>query len=136
MDAALLDTDILSELLKQRNAHVSRHATQYLHLHRQIAFSVYSRFEILRGYKEKGATRLLAAFETFCQRSLVMPATDAIFERAADMWAYARKGGHPYADADLIIAATAIEHHRTLVTGNNRDFAWIPGLTIVDWRSP
>ena len=44
--------------------------------------------------------------------------------------------GHPQTDADLIIAATALEHSRVLVTGNTTHFAWIPSLTLENWRAP
>jgi hypothetical protein len=43
---------------------------------------------------------------------------------------------HPHADADVLIAATALEHGRVLVTGNTAHFSWIPGLAIEDWRQP
>jgi predicted nucleic acid-binding protein len=56
--------------------------------------------------------------------------------RAADLWAEARRGGHPQSDADLIIAATALEHGLALVTGNTTHFSWIPGLKLADWRQP
>jgi len=136
MDAALLDTDILSEVLKQRNARVAQKAADYLQDHGQFAFSVFTSFEIARGYKEKGATRLLSRLANFCQHSLVLPVTDAIFHRAEDLWVLARRGGHPHGDADLIIAATALEHGRVLVTGNTPHFAWVPGLRLEDWRRP
>jgi tRNA(fMet)-specific endonuclease VapC len=136
MDPSLLDTDILSEVLKQRNAAVVQKAALYLHQHSQFAFSIFTRYEIERGYKEKGATRLLGRLATFCQNSQVLPVTEAIFERAADLWVLARQGGHPRADADLIIAATALEHDRVLAMGNTAHFGWIPGLRTEDWRQP
>ena len=136
MDFALLDTDTLSEVFKQRNATVAQHAAAYLLDHGQFAFSAFTRFEILRGYKESKATRQLPRFAVFCGQSLVLPVTEAIFERAADLWGTARQGGHPHGDADLLIAATALEHARDLVTGNTVHFEWIPGLLIADWRQP
>jgi hypothetical protein len=39
-------------------------------------------------------------------------------------------------DADLLIAATAMEHGLVLVSGNTSDFSWITGLTLADWRQP
>lgn len=42
MDLALLDTDMLSELLKQRNPQVVANAAEYLREHRQFAFSVFT----------------------------------------------------------------------------------------------
>ena len=136
MDAALLDTDILSEFLKKRNTSVTANAAAYLQQHGQFTFSVFSRFEVRRGYLEKKATKQLSRFEIFCGHSLVLPVTEPIFDRAADLWVVARRAGHPCGDADLLIAATALEHGHTLVTGNTNHFVWIPGLTLADWRQP
>ena len=63
--------------------------------------------------KEKGALALSARFDTFCSHSFILPVTDAVFERASDLWVLARRGGYAHNDADLIIAATALEAGRT-----------------------
>jgi tRNA(fMet)-specific endonuclease VapC len=135
MDAALLDTDILNEVLKQRNSVVLRHASAYLQQHAQFAISALSRYEVIRGLRDANATAQLSRFATFCQNSVVLPITDAILDRAADLWLTARRGGHPRSDADLIIAATALEHGLVLVSGNTAHFAWIPSLTLANWRT-
>lgn len=134
MDATLLDTDMLSEALKQRNAITIQRVADYLAQHHALCFSIVSRYEIRRGLKEKNATALVPRFEIICQRSLVLPADDAVFDRATDLWVEARRGGHPLGDADLLIAATALVSQRTLVTGNTAHFAWIAGLKLEDWR--
>jgi tRNA(fMet)-specific endonuclease VapC len=136
MDASLLDTDILSEVLKQRNHNVVTRARQYLRSHGQFAFSAVTRFEIIRGFKQRSAAASLARFLTFCSHSLILSVTDEIFDRAADLWVAAWQGGHPCSDADLLIAATALQHSRRLVTGNQGHFAWITGLAIDNWREP
>lgn len=136
MDPALLDTDTLSDVLKQRNPNVRKHARRYLRSHGQFALSAVTRFEIIRGYKEQNATTPLARFLMFCGHCLILPVTDDVFDRAADLWVAARQSGHPCGDADLLIAATAIEHTRRLVTGNTGHFAWILGLPVDDWRQP
>ena len=51
---ALLDTDILSELLKQHPV-VTQRARLYLADHDRLAFSIITRYEILRGLKAKQA---------------------------------------------------------------------------------
>jgi tRNA(fMet)-specific endonuclease VapC len=135
MDVALLDTDILSEVVKLRNVNVKQHALAYTTQHGQFAFSAMTRYELVRGYRDQNAAVQLARFATFCQRSIVYPITDSVF-RAADLWVKARRGGHPSGDADLIIASTALEHGRTLITGNIAHFKWIAGLSIEDWRNP
>ncbi len=134
MSAVLLDTDMLSEVIKLRDATVRKHALAYAQQHGPLTFSAFTRYEVLRGYKQQGATRQLVNFAVFCQHSLILPVTDSIWDRASDLWAFARQNGHSHADADLVIAATALENQRILITGNHRHFAWIPRLTIVDWR--
>jgi tRNA(fMet)-specific endonuclease VapC len=99
-----------------------------------LAFSAITRYEVCRGYKARSATTQLARFQTFCENSLILPVTDSIFDRAADLWANAYQTGRPRADTDLIIAATAVETRRVLVTGNAAHFSWIPNLVIEDWR--
>ena len=136
MDAALLDTDTLNEVLKQKNANAIRHAADYLAQHGQFAISSITRYELLRGLKEKNANSQLARFEVFCQNTMVLPVLDEILERAADLWVTGRGLGQAPMDADMIIAATALHHGRMLVTGNTVHFAWVPGLQILNWRDP
>jgi len=90
----------------------------------------------VRGLKDKRASRQFRQFTTFCQHALILGITDVILDRAADLWVAARKAGLSRNDADLIIAATALEHGRILVTGNTAHFSWIPGLVVEDWRLP
>ena len=95
MDLALLDTDIPSESLKGFNPLVVRHAAAYLAQHGQFAFSAAARYQILLGLKEKQASRQLENFEGLCQKSIVLPVSNVIFDRASDLWAEARRTGHP-----------------------------------------
>ena len=37
---------------------------------------------------------------------------------------------------DVLIAAQARRHGATLVTANQREFARVPGLDVVDWATP
>jgi tRNA(fMet)-specific endonuclease VapC len=133
---AILDTDILSEILKQKNPTVAQRAAAYLGAHSAFAFSALTRYEILRGLLAKQATAQLQRFQVFCQQSLVFAISDSLLDRAAHLWAMAQQQGHPCSDADLIIAATALEHSRVLVTGNAAHFTWITGLMLEDWRVP
>ncbi len=51
----LLDTDVLSEVLKQRDNNVLQAARVYLGEWRRFTFSVLTRYEILRGAYEPRA---------------------------------------------------------------------------------
>jgi tRNA(fMet)-specific endonuclease VapC len=134
MQLSLIDTDILSEVLKQKDATVLRHATEYLGHHQQFAISAMTRYEVVRGLKDRNAVRQIENFDRFCRHSIVYAITDEILDRTADLWVAGPQAGNPHRDADLIIAATALEHRRALVTGNKSDFLWIPDLTVEDWR--
>ncbi len=53
MDEALLDTDILSELLKCKNHNVLAKARGYVTTHQRLAFSAITFYEIIRGLYAK-----------------------------------------------------------------------------------
>ena len=57
MDETLLDTDILSEVLKKKDQQVLANARQYLAEHGRLAFSAMTVYEIVRGMRAKHATR-------------------------------------------------------------------------------
>jgi predicted nucleic acid-binding protein len=61
----------------------------------------------------------------------VLELTEDVMLRWRQLIEEGRKAGRTFAQPDLIIAATALEHGMTLVTRNTRDFTGI-GLTIVN----
>jgi tRNA(fMet)-specific endonuclease VapC len=134
MDPSLLDTDMLNEVLKRKNPIVVRRAADYLAQHGRFEFSAMTWYEVLRGLLEKNAVRQLARFRVFCQSSVILTVTNDVLESAARLWTEGRRHGLSPKDADLVIAATALENRRSLVTGNTSHFAWIPGLQLENWR--
>ena len=137
----LLDTDILSLLLRQQPAVINR-AIQYLSFYpqytfySQYTFSLITRYEILRGLKAKSAKKQLAAFDAFCQHSEIMPVTEVIINHASDIYANLYQRGQLIGDADILIAATALEHGFTLSTNNENHFSRVSGLMIDNWSKP
>jgi tRNA(fMet)-specific endonuclease VapC len=136
MSPSLLDTDILSALMKGRNPHVQVHAVAYLQRYGRLSFSLITRYEILRGLQAVKAARQVAAFHSLSQRSEVLELTDGIVSRAADVYALLYQRGQLIGDADILIASTALEHQRTLVTVNLSHFQRIPGLALENWTQP
>jgi tRNA(fMet)-specific endonuclease VapC len=134
MEPALLDTDTLSEVIKGHDLHVQEKAREYLGVHGRFSFSLITRYEILRGLKAKGAAQQIAAFEGRCRQSHVVPLTDEIIVRAADIYADLYRKGQLISDADILLAATALTHGTILVTENPAHFSRIPGLRIESWR--
>jgi tRNA(fMet)-specific endonuclease VapC len=131
--AVLLDTDILSELLKQHPLVLQRVRT-YLAEHERLAFSIITRYELLRGLKAKQARTQEAAFTLLCQASLILPLTDQVVDRAATLYGELHRQGALLPDADLLIASTALEAQRILVTNNLAHFQRVPDLVIETWK--
>ena len=128
----LLDTDTLSALMKKHDLATAQ-AKAYLTAHHQLTFSIITRYEILRGLKAKQATTQLAKFDQLCRVSEILPLTDAIIVRAADVYADLKQRGALIHDADILIAATAITHGMTLATNNEAHFKRIQNLHIENW---
>ncbi len=129
---ALLDTDILSAVMRQDSAATSQ-ARLYLAEHHRLTFSIITRFEILRGLHAKNATTKLRAFDRLCNVSTVLSLTDAIVVRAATIYADLYRRGLLIGDADILIAATASEYGLTVVTNNGQHYNRIPGIQLENW---
>jgi predicted nucleic acid-binding protein len=87
MDESLLDTDILSEVLKRKDQQVLVNATQYLAQHQWLAFSALTIYEIMRGMLANRATRQLNAFLNTLASSEILPVSMTVLQRAAHLWA-------------------------------------------------
>ena len=132
MEQVVLDTDILSAIMRQDSV-VMPKAREYLTKHKQFSFSIMTRYEILRGLKAKKAIRQTKAFDNFCAANIVLPMTDEIVVRAADIYADLRTKGEIIGDADILIAASALVQELKVITNNERHFQRIHGLTVENW---
>ena len=130
----ILDTDILS-LLMRKNSSVLAKAADYLAQHGNFTISIITRYEILRGLKAKGAEQQASRFEDFCAKNRVLPITDAVVLRAADIYAELYKRGELIGDADILIAASALEYGFSIVTNNQEHFKRIKTLEVLNWAS-
>jgi tRNA(fMet)-specific endonuclease VapC len=128
----LLDTDILSAIMRQQPITLT-YARTYLMAHHRLTFSIITRYEILRGLHTKNATTQLAAFDQLCSVSSILPLTDAITVRAATIYADLHQRGLLIGDADILIAATGLEHGLIVVTNNMHHYRRIPNLQLENW---
>jgi len=134
MEPTLLDTDVLSEVLKQRSRLVKQRAADYLSEHQSFTFSEFTWFEIQRGLLDKNAVQQTEYFATFVTHCDVKSLDRKTFGKAAELWSKARQTGKPHSDADILIAATALVHNLTLATGNTKHYDWIESLKLDNWR--
>jgi tRNA(fMet)-specific endonuclease VapC len=138
VDKALLDTDTISEIGKAIDHTVVAAANHYLTFHPCFTISTVTVMEVVRGYHLAGRREKLASFlESLREQELLafMPSTA---ELAGEIDAALLRSGQRIGRADPMIAATAIEHELTLVTGNTEHFARIPALgfslKLSNWR--
>ena len=136
MDTALLDTDILSELMKQHDAVVQQRSEAYFREQSQIAISAITCYQVLRWLREPPKAKRLAQFDQILAQQIILDVDMAVLDRAADLWIEARAAGRPREDVDLIIASTALCHDFALVTANTKHFDWIAGIKLDNWRDP
>lgn len=129
---ALLDTDILSALMRKHPVATLR-AQVYLAVHHRFTFSIITRYEVLRGLKAKGAIVQLTAFDRLCAASHIVPLTDEIVVREAEIYADLYQRGALISDADILIAASALVNRLTVVTNNEDHFSRIAGLRVENW---
>jgi len=75
----------------------------------------------------------LAAFDQLCSASTILPLTDTIVVRAATIYADLHQRGTLIGDADILIAATGIEHSLIVVTNNDSHYRRIAGIQLENW---
>jgi tRNA(fMet)-specific endonuclease VapC len=129
---ALLDTDILSPVMKG-NLVVLARAREYLAEHGGFDLSIITRYEILRGLKAKNAAAQVQAFDRLCESCRILPLTDDIVVRAAEIYASLKQRGEPIGDADILIGASALANGLAVVTNNEGHFRRIPSLQVENW---
>ncbi|MEW6618727.1 MAG: type II toxin-antitoxin system VapC family toxin [bacterium] len=128
----VLDTDILSAIMR-KNPIVIPKAQRYLAAHRRFTISIITRYEILRGLKAKGATMQEITFDHFCARNLILPLSDKVIVKAAEIYATLHQKGVLISDADILIAASALVHRLGIATNNEEHFRRIAGLQVENW---
>ena len=78
----------------------------------------------------------LALIASLRQQFVSLPFDDQAAEQYGKARAHLASTGTPIGPNDLIIAAIALAHGRTLVTHNTREFSRVPGLLLEDWQLP
>lgn len=131
----LLDTSILSDIMKGHDGRVAARALRYLEEQQCFTFSILTRFEILRGLEAKNARAQSARFEQRCEKSHVLDLSDAMIVEGARIYGDLHRRGLLISDAGILIAATAKVLDLRLVTENPAHFERVHGIEIESWRA-
>lgn len=129
----LLDTDICSAFLKQ-NASLYNRFNQYSG---QLSISVVSVGELFTWvYRRNAPPTRLQGLLALLNDLRVLEVDVPIARRFGEIRAQLLDRGHVVPTADMLIAATAIEHGLTLVTHNTQHYVNVPQLPMIDWLLP
>jgi tRNA(fMet)-specific endonuclease VapC len=130
----LLDTDVLSNLMKRAPASTLVARLARVPLEQQFTSSV-TLGELLYGaYRSSRATAMIERIEEALLPDLpILPFDASAARRYGDIRAVLEERGTPIGDADIRIASIALSRELTVVTGNERHFRRVPGLEVENW---
>lgn len=128
-----LDANIISYVIKRDsertrkfNALLSQDGAQV-----SVPFAAY--YEVKRGLLSNGATTKLRLFDIIMQMLPVISLNRDTGDIAASVYTALKKDGILIEDADIFIAASAIEADAVLVTNNAKHMQRIEGLIVETW---
>ena len=133
----LLDTNIISALMKDRNgantAHVRAWGEKLSDC--KLVTSVVVQYELLFGLARHGTPRLQTAYDIQMKNLLVLPLNEAVGPHYARLRLHLEKSGTPIGANDTLIAAHALALGATLVSADT-EFTRVPGLSVENWLNP
>ncbi len=132
MTAYLLDTNIISALLKKQDA-AERRLRETVAMKEMVFLSAVVHYEARRGLLKRDAKNQMQALEHLVARFEWCDVLPADWELAARLWVERTKIGKPIEDADVLIAAQAKRLGAILVTDNEKDFENL-GVKIENWK--
>lgn len=139
MREALLDTDILSELMEGKDVRLAEIARQYYRVFRRYTISAATVLEVRAGLVHQPSQKDIVGFAAIEPMLEVMSIGKEEADLAGQIIGNLRRLGLTIGHMDPMIAATSIENDFVLVTGNIRHYQRIVdagySLSIENWRS-
>ncbi len=133
----LVDTNILSELLKKRpNPHL------IVHLRLKQPESLFTSCICVMELRFGAALRSDAEIfweritEEILSKVTILPVASRETLIAGDLLAFFQKAGLIIGMEDILIASTALSHKCIMVTANTRHFSRVKSLTVENWLEP
>ncbi|TWU25815.1 PIN domain-containing protein [Bythopirellula polymerisocia] len=138
MTKSLLDTDILSEILRNKNPVVAARAAAYRYDFSRYTISSVTVMEVVCGYKKAGKYEHLEEFRRRLARVEILSFDAITADLAGCIDSDLQSSGQVIGRADPMIAAIAINHDLVLVTGNTKHYQRIQALNyplqLENWR--
>ena len=140
MPKVLLDSDLLSELLKQVNRTVVANAEAYERMHSAYSFTSLTTLEVLSGLEHIQASAKIKRAETLFRLNEEIVPTVEDFRLAGQIIGALYRAGNPIGFIDPATAACAIRRGYGVASGNTAHFEFIRRLGyafhLENWRDP
>ena len=128
----LLDTNVVSQLVRQPDGEVARRVAALEP--GSFAISVVVAAELRYGAERRGSSRLSRQLEAVFSAIDVLPLEEPVDRHYGAIRSELERVGQPIGSNDLLIAAHAKALGVTLVTNNVGEFRRVPGLVVEDWQ--
>ncbi|QEA13274.1 type II toxin-antitoxin system VapC family toxin [Comamonas flocculans] len=130
----LLDTNVLSELVRQPQGVVARQIAAVGE--GSVCTSIIVAVELRFGAAKRGLPQLMQQVDAILNALEVLPLEPPADDTYAQVRCRLERTGRPIGPNDLLIAAHALALDCTLVTANMGEFGRVPGLQVVNWLAP
>lgn len=134
MATHLLDTNILSDLVRHPSGNVARRLSE--RGEQSVCTSIIAACELRFGAAKKNSEVLTGRVGQLLDRLTVLPLGPGVDHRYAEVRVHLEAAGTPIGPNDLLLAAHALEEGVVVVTDNVREFTRVPGLTVENWLEP
>ncbi|MCH8279646.1 MAG: type II toxin-antitoxin system VapC family toxin [Chloroflexi bacterium] len=130
----LFDTDTLSQIIKREPSSSLLNRMAAVPRDEQFTTSITVGEMVYGAERSSRRDYLLRQFESQLWPALrILPFDRAAAEAYGSLRAELERAGTPLSEPDTRIAAIALTHNLTLVTGNVRHFSRVAGLSVENW---
>lgn len=126
---ALLDTDACIELIRGNPQPLDAFPEEI------GVISTITRFEILSGLRQNRSRKVEMRARAFLEAADQRAFEEKAAERAALIRIHLEKRGWVIGAYDLLLAGHALAMDLPMISGNQREFARVPGLQVLNWRA-
>jgi tRNA(fMet)-specific endonuclease VapC len=127
----LLDTNILSDLVRQPQGVVARRIAEAGE--ETICTSIIVAAEIRFGAEKSGSKKLGDQVELILSAIEILPLESPADREYGKLSHYLARNGMPIGPNDMLIAAQALCAGLIVVTANSGEFSRVPGLIVENW---
>lgn len=131
MTSFLLDTNILSDLVRNPRGRVAEEITKVGES--AVATSIIVAAELRFGAVKSGSKRLATQLDAILERLIIFPFDAPADEQYGQLRHDLQKKGQVIGANDMLIAAHTLALGRTLVTDNLGEFKRVRGLSTKNW---